>query len=118
MNSKLIKTENDYEIALKRIDEIFDATPDSPEYDELELLTTLVELYEKERYQIQSPDPIEAIKFRMEQENLSNSDMTKFLGSKSKVSEVFSRKRKLSLSMIRRLSKGLNIPAAVLIQEM
>ena len=103
--TKLIKTEEEYEQALKRIDEIFDAEKGSKEFDELELLIKLTEFYEEENFKILPPDPIEAIKFRMEQENLSNSDMIKYLGSKSKVSEVFSRKRPLSLTMIRKISR-------------
>lgn len=113
--SKLLKTEEDYKAALKRIDEIFDSEQGTPEADELELLTALVELYEKEHYPIEAPDPVSAIKFRMEQEGLTNTDMTAYLGSKSKVSEVLSGKRRLSLSMIRKLSTGLHIPAEVLI---
>ena len=117
VSPKLIKTEEDYENALARIDEIFDAVSNTPEGDELELLVTLVEMYEKEKYPIDSPDPISAIKFRMEQQNLKNRDLISFIGSKSKVSEVLSGKRPLSLNMIRKLSKGLKIPAEVLIQE-
>lgn len=113
--SKLLKTEEDYKAALKRIDEIFDAKQGTPEADELELLVALVELYEKEHYPIEAPDPISAIKFRMEQEGLTNADMTAYLGSKSKVSEVLSGKRRLSLAMIRKLATGLHIPAEVLI---
>lgn len=113
--SKLLKTEEDYKAALARIDELFDSRPGTPEADEMELLVALVEIYEKEHYPIDSPDPIAAIKFRMEQEGLTNADMVAYLGSKSKVSEIFSGKRNLSLSMIRRLIEGLHIPAEVLI---
>ncbi len=112
---RLLKTNEDYEKALSRIDELFDSKPGSPEANEMELLVVLVELYEKEHFPIDAPDPIEAIKFRMEQEGLTNSDMVEYFGSRSKVSEVFSRKRGLSLSMIRKLSSGLDIPADVLI---
>ncbi len=111
----LLKTEKDYEQALTRIDELFDAKPGTKEADELELLVALVELYEQQLYHIEPPNPIDAIKYRMEQEGLSNTDMIEYLGSKSKVSEVFSGKRGLSLTMIRKLSTGLNIPADVLI---
>ena len=114
--NRLIKTEADYEAALKRIEELFDCQPDTPEGDEFELLVKLVEIYEQEKYPIDSPDPVEAIKFRMEQEGLSNTDMIVYFGSKSRVSEVLNRKRGLSLSMIRKLSSGLDIPAAVLIR--
>lgn len=116
-NISLIKTEADYDKTLARIDELFDALPDTPEGDELELLTTLVTMYEEKHYPIDFPDPIDAIKFTMEQQDLRPVDLVPYLGSKSKVSEVLSRKRALSLSMIRKLSKGLHIPAEVLIQE-
>ena len=114
---KLIKTPEEHEKVLKRIEELFDAEPDTPEGDELELLVTLLELYEKEKYPIFSPDPISAIKFRMEQQGLKNKDLIPYIGSKSKVSEVLSGKRALSLNMIRKLNEGLGIPAEVLIQE-
>lgn len=115
--NKLIKTETEYDEVLKRIDEIFDAKPNTAEGDELELLAVLVELYEKEKYPIKTPDPISAIKFRMEQQELKQTDLVKYIGSKSKVSEVLSGKRALSLNMIRNLSEGLGIPADVLIKE-
>lgn len=117
INVKLIKTESDYKAVLKRIDEIFNSKPNTPEGDELDLLVTLVELYEKEKYPVEAPDPISAIKFRMEQQGLKSKDLIPFIGSKSKVSEVLSGKRALSLNMIRSLHKGLGIPAEVLIQE-
>ncbi len=113
--SKLIKTEAEYNEALKRIDELFDAEQGTPEADELELLVALVELYEKEHFPIEAPDPVSAIKFRMEQEGLSNEDMVQYLGSKSRVSEIFSHKRNLSLTMIRKLVSNLHIPAEVLL---
>lgn len=113
--NKLLKTETDYNEALKRIEELFDAEQGTPEADELELLAALVELYEQEHFPIEAPDPISAIKFRMEQENLSNEDMVQYLGSKSRVSEIFSHKRDLSISMIRKLVTGLHIPAEVLL---
>lgn len=117
MNPKIIKSEEDYNIALNRIEEIFDAKPGSPEFDEMELLVKLVEIYEDEKYPISAPDPISAIKFRMEQQGLKNKDLIPYIGSKSKVSEVLSGKRALSLNMIRKLNEGLGIPAEVLIQE-
>ena len=113
--NKLIKTETEYNDALKRIEKLFDAEQGTPEADELELLVALVELYEKEKFPIEAPDPVEAIKFRMEQEGLSNEDMIQYLGSKSNISEVFSHKRGLSITMIRKLVAGLHIPAEVLI---
>lgn len=114
---KLIKTEYDYEEALKLADKLFDAKPDTPDGDKLELIVTLIELYEKRNFPVKNPTPIEAIKFRMEQMNLTAKDLIPLIGCKSKVSEVLSGKRTLSLNMIRNLSKGLHIPAELLLQE-
>ncbi len=113
----LIKNIDDYEKALARIDVIFDSKPGTTEYDELELLTTLVELYEEKQFPIDFPDPIEAIKFRMEQLGLFQKDMTPYLGSKSKVSEILNGKRTLTLAMMRALNIELGIPAEVLLRE-
>ena len=115
-NIKLIKTEEDYKEALKLADELFDAKPDTPEGDKLELIVTLIEIYEKEHFPIDNPSPLEAIKFRMDQMGLLPKDLVPFIGSKSKVSEILSGKRTLSLNMIRQLASGLNIPLEVLIQ--
>ena len=93
-----------------------DVKIDSKESDELEILSMLVEKYEKEHYPIPAPNPIEAIKFRLEQMNTSESDLSDILGARSRKSEILSGKRKLSLSMIRKLTEKLNIPAEVLIQ--
>ncbi|MFW9972082.1 MAG: transcriptional regulator [Candidatus Odinarchaeota archaeon] len=117
MTYKIIKTEEDYQKALSRIDELMDAEPNTPEGDELELLVTLVELYEEKKYPIDMPDPVEAIKFRMEQLSLNQQALVPFIGSKSKVSEVLNKKRPLSLSMMRALHRGLGIPAEILLQE-
>lgn len=117
MTYKVIKTDEDYQKALSRIDEIMDAEPNTTEGDELELLVTLVELYEDKKYPIGMPDAIEAIKFRMEQLSLNQQALVPYIGSKSKVSEVLNRKRSLSLSMMRALHKGLSIPAEILLQE-
>ncbi len=117
MTYKVIKTEGDYKKALACIDELMDAEPNTPEGDELELLVTLVELYEGKKYPIDIPDPIEAIKFRMEQLSLNQQALVSFIGSKSKVSEVLNKKRPLSLSMMRALHRGLAIPAEILLQE-
>ncbi len=114
---KLIKTEKDYERALARIHDLMDADPDTPEGDELELLLTLVDLFEKEKYPIDLPDPVEAIKFRMEQLGLKQKDLIPHIGSRSKVSEVLSRRRPLSITMIRKLNAGLGIPAEILVLE-
>ena len=117
MIHKVIKTEEDYETALSRVEELMDAAPGTEEGDELELLVTLIEIYEKARYPIEMPDPIEAIKFRMEQQNLKQQSLVPYIGSKSKVSEVLNKKRPLTLAMMRALHKGLEIPAEVLLQE-
>lgn len=117
MIPKVIKNEDEYELALARIDSIFDAQPDTPEGDELELLSLLVERYEDEAFPIDLPDPVSAIRFRMEQQGLKAKDLVPYFGSASKASEVLSGQRNLSLAMIRRLVKGLNIPAEVLLRE-
>ena len=117
MSPKVLKTEDDYRAALERVGEIMDATPGTPDGDELELLATLVELYEDKNSPIDPPDPIEAIKFRMEQAELTRKDLIPYIGSLSKVSEVLNRKRTLSLKMIRSLHSGLDIPAEVLLQD-
>ena len=110
MNIKPIKTEQDYNNTLNRIDTLMDATPNSEEFDELDILTTLVEAYEEIHYKIEIPDPIEAIKFRMEQESLKQKDLIPIIGSGSRVSEILNKKRKLTLDMIRNLHKDLKIP--------
>jgi HTH-type transcriptional regulator/antitoxin HigA len=115
MNVKVIKTEEEYNQALKRLEIIFDAPVDSVEGDEAELLGILIEKYEDEHYSIEAPDPIEAIKFRMEQMSMYNNDLEKVIGYKSRVSEIFSRKRKLTIKMIRNLHEKLNIPYESLI---
>lgn len=117
MDIKVIKTEEDYQKALKRLEVIFDAPIDSPEGDEAEILSILVEKYEDEHYPICPPDPIEAIKFRMEQLDMKKSDLAEIIGYKSRVSEIFSKKRKLSLEMIRRLHDKLKIPYETLIAD-
>ena len=116
MNIHLIKTEENYNQALKRLDEIFDAKKGSLEGDELELLGLLIEQYEDQHYHIDLPDPIEAIKFRMEQLGYNQTDFAKIVGFKSRASEILNRKRKLTLEMIRKIHLGLNIPTEVLIQ--
>lgn len=114
---KPIKTEADYETVLKRIEQLMDAESDTTEADELDVLTTLVEAYEEQHYPMNLPDPIAAINFRMEQAGLSQRDLIPYIGSRSKVSEVLTGKRSLTLSMIRALHEHLNIPAEVLLQE-
>lgn len=117
MNIKVIKTEEEYNQALKRLETIFDAPEDTPEGDEADILGILIEKYEDENYPIEAPDPIEAIKFRMEQMSLGNTDLAKIIGYKSRVSEIFSRKRKLNLKMIRSIHEKLKIPYESLIAD-
>jgi HTH-type transcriptional regulator/antitoxin HigA len=117
MEPKVIKTEADYEAALAQVETLMDAAPGSPEEEALQVFALLIEAYEQAHYPIDLPDPVEAIKFRMEQQGLVQKDMIPYLGSQSKVSEVLSRKRPLSLTMIRALHQGLGIPAEVLLQE-
>ena len=115
--NRLIKSEKDYEEALSSIEVLMDARPDTPEMDELELLTALVEIYEDRHYPMDPPGPMEAIKFRMDQMGLRQKDLIPFIGSKSKVSEVLNRKRSLTLAMMRALNKGLGISTEILLRE-
>jgi len=117
MKLKIIKTENDYIQALERLEQIFDAKKGTKQGDELEILGILIEKYENENFPIEMPDPIEAIKFRMEQLNYSQNDLANLIGLKSRASEILSKKRKLSLEMIRKLNSKLGIPSEVLIQS-
>jgi len=117
MEIKPIKTEKEYNQALERLEVIFDAKLGSPEGDELEVLGVLIDKFENENFPIGLPDPIEAIKFRMEQMGYNQTDLAKIVGLKSRASEILNRKRKLSLEMIRQLHERLNIPTDVLIQE-
>jgi len=116
MEHKIIKTEADYARALERLEAIFDSDATSVHAEELELLAMLIEKYEDERYAIDMPDPVEAIKFRMEQLGYKQKDLAAAIGLKSRVSEILNRKRKLSIEMIRKLHEKLGIPAEVLIQ--
>ena len=115
MKIKLIKTEADYSAALARIDELFDATPGSKNFDEVELLIKLVEFYEEQHYKIEAPDPIEAIKFRMEQMGMKRVDLEQYLGTRARVSEILNKQRNLSLAMIKKLHKEFGIPAESLL---
>jgi HTH-type transcriptional regulator/antitoxin HigA len=117
MRPKVIKTEADYKAALARLNELLKAKPETPEGDEFELWVALVETYEDVQFPIELPDPITAIRFRMEQAGLRQVDLVPYIGSRSRVSEVLNGKRKLSLSMIRRLHEGLGIPAEVLLHQ-
>jgi HTH-type transcriptional regulator/antitoxin HigA len=117
MKLKIIKSEDEYEQALAEVEARMDAKPGSTKEEELELWSLLVERYEQEHFPIDAPDPIDAIKFRMEQEGLKQKDLEQFFPGKSRVSEVLNRKRPLSLGMIRSLHRGLGIPAEVLLRE-
>ena len=116
MTLKLLKTKKDYQTALDRLEIIFDAKPGTSQGDELEVLGMLIDKYEQEHYPSDFPDPIEAIKFRMEQLGYNQSDLAKVVGLKSRASEILNKKRKLTLDMIRNLHSTLNIPTDVLIQ--
>ena len=117
MKPKIIKTDSEYQAALARIEKIFDARPGTPKGDELELLLLLVETYEEKAYPIEPPDPIAALRFRMEQAGLQPKDLVPYIGSKSKVSEVLNGRRPLSLAMIRRLVDGLHLPPEIALRK-
>lgn len=116
MEIKPIKNQNDYNQAIERLEVIFDAKMGTPEGDELEVLGILIDQYENEHFPIGLPDPIEAIKFRMEQMGYNQKDLADIVGLKSRASEILNRKRKLTLEMIRQLHEKLHIPTDVLIQ--
>ncbi|MFZ1806295.1 MAG: helix-turn-helix domain-containing protein [Cyclobacteriaceae bacterium] len=116
MNLRPIKTKKDYQNALERLEVIFDAKKGTKEGDELEIWGILIDQYENDNFPIELPDPIEAIKFRMEQLGYNQTDLARVVGLKSRASEILSGKRKLSLDMIRQLHEKLNIPTDVLIQ--
>lgn len=117
MKLKPIHNETDYQAAIARLEEIFDAKSGTEEGDELEILSLLIDLYEQRMEPIDFPDPVEAIKFRMDQLGFSQKDLAKVIGLKSRVSEILNRKRKLSITMIRKLNQELKIPGEVLIQD-
>ena len=116
MNIKPIKTKKDYEQSMLRLENLFDAKKGTSKGDELEILSLLIEKYEDEKFPIALPDPIEAIKFRMEQLGLTQTDLANIVGQKSRASEILNRKRKLSLDMIRQLHNKWRIPTEVLVQ--
>ncbi|MCC5875579.1 MAG: hypothetical protein JJU11_05105 [Candidatus Sumerlaeia bacterium] len=116
MMVKIIRTEADYEEAMGRLEELLDAPAGSPEAEELEVLSLLLADYEERAFPMDFPDPVAAIRFRMEQQGLAPRDLVPYLGSPSRVSEVLNGQRRLSLNMIRRLVDGLGIPAEVLIR--
>ena len=117
MKLKLIKTEQDYRKALERLDEIFDAKIGTPESDEADIIGLLVDEYEKKHYPIEAPDPIEAIKIRMEEMQLKQKDLVGIIGGKSRVSEILNRKKKLTVEMVRILAERLNLSAQLLISD-
>jgi HTH-type transcriptional regulator/antitoxin HigA len=117
MNISPIRSDKDYNKALQRLEDIFDAKPETKNGDELDILSILIDKYENEHFPIGMPDPVEAIKFRMEQMGMKQKDLIALIGFKSRVSEILNRKRKLTLDMVRKLSKALHIPTEVLIQE-
>jgi HTH-type transcriptional regulator / antitoxin HigA len=117
MNIKPIKTEADYKFALKRLEEIFDAPIGTLEGDEADIIGLMVDEYEKKYYPIEAPDPIEAIKIRMEELQLKQADLIDVMGGKNRVSEVLNRKRKLTIEMIRNLAKRLNLSPELLISD-
>jgi HTH-type transcriptional regulator / antitoxin HigA len=117
LDIKPIRTEEEYEVSLARLEKIWDAAAGTPESDELDVLSVLVEAYEEEHHWIDPPDPIEAIKFRIEQLGLSIQDLQPQIGSRAEVSEVLTRKRSLSLDMIRNLNEKLGIPEEVLVAK-
>jgi len=117
MNIKPIKSEKDYKQALKRLEVIFDASVDTKAGDEAEVLSLLIENYENEHYPIEAPDPIEAIKIRMEELNLRQKDLVGIIGTKSRVSEILNKKKRLTVDMIRELERVLQISASVLVSN-
>jgi len=117
MNIKPIKTEKDYQLALKRLEVIFDAKVGTSESDEADILAMMIDEYEKKHYPIEAPDPIEAIKIRMEEMHLKQIDLVDAIGGKSRVSEILNRKRKLTVEMIRKLTTRLNLSAGVLVND-
>ena len=117
MNIKLIKTETDYQTALKRLELVFDAKTGTTESDEADILGLMIDDYEKKHYPIESPDPIEAIKIRMEEMKLKQVDLADAIGGKNRVSEVLNRKRKLTVEMIRNLTVRLNLSPGLLIND-
>jgi HTH-type transcriptional regulator / antitoxin HigA len=116
MEIRPIRTQADYQEAFREIESLFDAAENTPEYDQLDIFSTLVEAYEKTHFPIELPDPIEAIQYYMDARGWSRRDLEPCLGSRARVSEVLSRKRSLTLEMIRKLNQQLGIPAEILIQ--
>lgn len=116
MEIRPIKSEADYKTTLAEVERLFDATPDTPEGDRLEVLTTLLEAYEKKHYSIPSPDPVEALTYWMESRGITRKEMEPLVGSRARLSEIFNHRRGLTLTMIRNLHNKLGIPVEALIQ--
>lgn len=117
MRLKIIKTKKDYLAALERFESIFQAKTGTPESEEADVLALLIKSYEDSHFIINAPDPVEAIKYRMEQQGLTGKDLSRILGYKSRVTDLFKRRRKLNLSMVRRLHDKLQIPLETLVRE-
>jgi HTH-type transcriptional regulator/antitoxin HigA len=117
MKLRILKTRKDYRQALERFEQVFQAKPESAEGVEADVLALLIKEYEDRHFAIEVPDPLEAIRYRMEQQGLTNRDLAEILGFKSRVTDIFNKHRKLNLSMVRRLHKQLNIPLKSLIKE-
>ena len=117
MQLKIIKTKKDYLKSLERFEEIFQAKTGTKESEEADVLALLIKEYEDKNYLVQAPDPLEAIKYRMEQQGLTNTDLAQILGFKSRVTDLFNKHRKLNLRMVRKLHNELNIPLETLIRE-
>ena len=116
MELRPIKTELDYQNALQEIEQLFDAEPNSPECDRLDILTTLVEAYEQKHFPIEAPDPIEAILYYLEARGLSDRDLESSIGNSEQIEAILNRQQPLTLDAIRRLNKNLGLPAEILIQ--
>jgi HTH-type transcriptional regulator/antitoxin HigA len=117
MDIKLIKTEEDYQIALEQLEKVFDAAEGTPDSDQADILALLIDEYENIHYPIEAPDPIKAIKIRMEEMQLKQKDIAAALGGKNRASEILNRKRKLTVDMIRNLTESLNLSASLLIKD-
>ena len=117
MELKIIKTKRDYLKSLERFEKVFQAISGTPESDEADVLSLLIKAYEDKHFVIEAPSPLEAIRYRMKEQGLSNSDLASILGFKSRVTDIFNKNRKLSLSHIRKLNQQLNIPLEILVKE-
>ena len=117
MQLKIIRTKKDYNTSLERFEKIFQAKKGSNESEEADVLALLIKEYEDKHYVIQAPAPLDAIKYRLQQQGLTNTDLARILGFKSRVTDIFNKHRKLNLSMVRKIHRGLNIPLEILISE-